>query len=346
MRYSKKLLLSSFALITSVCTFAQDKMYKAGEVFTENIYQYGKIEVRMLAATGSGVISNFFTFKEGSELSSTFWEEIDIEVFGNNGANSWQTNLITGQGNTNLTRTEGVHQNNGLGLNYHTYAIEWTPTSVTWLIDDVITRQINDGQSLEIGSATTLRFNIWNPDIPEWVGSFDETILPVHMYVNWIKFYPWNGSSFDTTPSLEDNFDSFNSQRWSKANHTFAENQSDFIPENVNVVDGYLVLSITNNNETGYNDVPPIDQDETVLSITDFEDVENSGLTIFPNPSESNFNSNINEVSKIELFSTTGELVKTYNTTNFGEELATGVYIAKIYNTLNKHIETKKLIKE
>ena len=65
----------------------------------------------MLASTGSEVIYNFFTFKEGSELSSTFGEEINIEVFGKSGVNYWETNLITGQRNTNLTRTEGVHQN-------------------------------------------------------------------------------------------------------------------------------------------------------------------------------------------------------------------------------------------
>ena len=76
--FMKKLLFASF-LFTMSLVYSQNKIYKAGEIYTQNIYQYGKMEVRMLAATGSGVISNFFTFKEGSELASTFWEEIDIE---------------------------------------------------------------------------------------------------------------------------------------------------------------------------------------------------------------------------------------------------------------------------
>ena len=246
--------------LTTLIVYSQNKIYKAGEIYTDNIYQYGKMEVRMQAATGSGVISNFFTFKEGSELASTFWEEIDIEVFGKDGANSWQTNLITGQGNSNLTRTEEIHQATNLGSEYHTYTIEWKPNSVTWLIDGEKVREIIDGQSSLMTSQTTLRFNIWNPNIPGWVGAFDENILPVHMFVNWIKFYEWNGTSFEATPVLEDNFDSFDSNIWTKANHTFAENMSDFIPENVTTKDGYLVLSITKENETGYTGVPPIDE--------------------------------------------------------------------------------------
>ena len=41
-------------------------------------------------------------------------------------------------------------------------------------------------------------------------------------------------------------------------------------------MNGYLMLFITNNNKTVYNEVPLIDQGETVLSITNFEDVGNS----------------------------------------------------------------------
>ncbi|WP_025742123.1 PKD domain-containing protein [Aquimarina pacifica] len=262
----KGVLVTSIALLFSFIIYSQNKAYKSGEIYTQNIYQYGKMEVRMLAATGSGVISNFFTFKEGSELSTTFWEEIDIEVFGKDGANSWQSNLITGQGNSNLTRTEGVHQENGLGEEYHTYTIEWKPGSVVWYVDGEKIREVIGGQAELMDDLTSLRFNLWNPNIPGWVGSFNENILPVHMYVNWIKFYEWNGNSFDSSPSLEDNFDSFDSDTWTKANHTFAENMADFIPENVTAQDGYLVLSLTKDGETGYNGNPPVDE------ITDVHD--------------------------------------------------------------------------
>jgi len=255
----RNLFLTSITLLCSLMIYSQNKPYKSGEIYTANEYQYGKMEVRMLAATGSGVISNFFTFKEGSELPTTFWEEIDIEVFGKDGANSWQSNLITGQGNSNLIRTEGVHQQNGLGEAYHTYTIEWKPDAVIWSVDGVVIRTITGGQANDVDDLTSLRFNLWNPNIPQWVGPFNQNILPVHMYVNWIKFYEWNGDSFSSSLTFEDNFDTLDDAIWTKANHTFAENQADFIPENVTAKDGYLVLSLTKDGETGFEGTPPVD---------------------------------------------------------------------------------------
>ncbi|GAA4113404.1 hypothetical protein GCM10022393_12380 [Aquimarina addita] len=266
--FKKEAILVGIALLCYGSIFSQNKTYKAGEVYTENQYQYGKMEIRMLAATGSGVISNFFTFKEGSELPSTFWEEIDIEVFGKDGANSWQSNLITGQGNTNLTRTEGIHPQNGLGETYHTYTIEWKPNAVVWSVDGMVARTITGGQAALMTSDTSLRFNIWNPNIPEWVGAFNENILPVHMFVNWIKFYEWNGSSFSTTPTMEDNFEIFDTNTWTKANHTFAENMADFVPENITTKDGYLILSLTKAGQEGYEGNPPTDDDIVIHAPT------------------------------------------------------------------------------
>ncbi|WP_040396471.1 family 16 glycosylhydrolase [Aquimarina agarilytica] len=249
---------------------AQNKPYKAAEIYTKSQYQYGKMEIRMLAAKGSGIISNFFTFKNGSEKPDTFWEEIDIEVFGKDNSSAWQSNLISGQGNSNLTRIEGIHSKSGLADNYHTYAIEWKPGSVTWKVNNEVVREKIGGQANELDDPASLRFNIWNPNIPEWVGSFNENILPVHMFVNWIKFYDWDGAQFSSSPTWEDNFTNFDTNFWIKANHTFNENQSDFIPQNATVKNGYLVLSITKETQTGYNGSPPIDTDESTLSTTDF----------------------------------------------------------------------------
>src|SRR5688500_7201267 len=83
------------------------KPYKSAEIFTTNSTTYGKYVVRMRTAKGRGVFSNYFTWKEGSELSGAFWEEIDVEVSGKNNGTSWQSNIITGTG-TRVT-SEQVH---------------------------------------------------------------------------------------------------------------------------------------------------------------------------------------------------------------------------------------------
>src|SRR5690606_13709396 len=56
-----------------------------------------------------------------------------------------------------------------------------------------------------------------------------------------------------------DDFHSFDSNRWSKANWTFGENLADFDPANVVVRNGILVLALTREGQTGYNGNPPVD---------------------------------------------------------------------------------------
>ena len=50
----------------------------------------------MRMVRGSGLVSTFFTYKNGSETAGTAWEETDIEALGKNDAKTWQSNLITG----------------------------------------------------------------------------------------------------------------------------------------------------------------------------------------------------------------------------------------------------------
>ena len=255
----KKIKLCLLASIITVLAFAQNKPYKGAEIFTKQQYKYGKMEVRMRAAKASGIISNFFTYKNGSEKGDTFWEEIDIEIFGKNGAASWQSNMVTGQGNSNLTRKEGVHGQRGLGDSYHTYTIEWSPGKIVWKVDGRLIRTQNGGQANDIKNAASLRFNIWNPNIPSWVGPFNANDLSKYMYVNWIKYYRWNGNGFAGSPTWTDNFNSFNGTRWAKAQHTFGENLADFVPANAGVKNGYLILALTRAGQTGLGPNPPVD---------------------------------------------------------------------------------------
>ncbi len=273
----KKFALFLLFLCIGITVFAQNKAYKAGEIFSLTSYQYGKVEFRMRAAKASGVISNFFFYKNGSEQADVFWEEIDIEVFGKQGSNSWQSNLITGGIGEPILRSEGIHTEvSGLADEYHTYTLEWKPNSVLWKIDGITVRTQDDdleNQAKDINSPASLRFNFWNPNIPEWVGPFSENDLPLQMFVNWMKFYPYQNGAFSSTPQWVENFNTFDDSQWGKANWTFTENQSDFVPENVVVKNGYLVLSITNAGETGYTGTPPLDNgtiDENTSPVANF----------------------------------------------------------------------------
>lgn len=251
-----------FALAATIgfTSSTQAKPYKAAEIVSSQTYKYGRYEMRMQVAKGSGVLSTFFTYKPGSEQNGVFWEEIDIEIFGKNNATQWQSNVIIGT-NRPTTKTEGVHTlPYSLGDGYHTYVLEWTPNYIAWFVDGVETRRITGGQFVtSLTNPQDLRFNLWAANIAEWVGPWSDSILPVYQFVNYIEYKPWVASTNSFGTGWRDDFNSFDTARWSKANWTFAENLADFDPNNVVVKNGTLVLALTREGQTGYTGTPPVD---------------------------------------------------------------------------------------
>jgi len=239
---------------------ATAKPYKAAEIYSKQTYKYGRYEMRMRVAKGSGVLSTFFTYKNGSEQAGVFWEEIDIEIFGKNNATQWQSNVIIGT-NRPTTKTEGLHTTPfSMGDGYHTYVLEWTPNYIAWYVDGTQTRRITGGQFVtSLTSPQDLRFNLWAANIAAWVGPWNDSILPVYQFVNYIEYKPYVAATNSFGNGWRDDFNSFDTNRWNKANWTFGENLADFDPNNVVVKNGTLVLALTREGQTGYNGTPPAD---------------------------------------------------------------------------------------
>jgi endo-1,3-1,4-beta-glycanase ExoK len=252
--------LFSIAILGFLASMVQAKPYKAAEIYSKQTYKYGRYEMRMRVAKGSGVLSTFFTYKNGSEQPGVFWEEIDIEIFGKNNATQWQSNVIIGT-NRPTTKTEGLHSTGfSMGDAYHTYVLEWTPGYIAWFVDGTQVRRINGGQFVtSLTSPQDLRFNLWAANIAAWVGPWNDSILPVYQFVNYIEYKPWNASTNSFGTGWRDDFNSFDTNRWNKANWTFSENLADFDPNNVVVKNGILVLALTREGQTGYTGTPPAD---------------------------------------------------------------------------------------
>lgn len=249
------------ALVSVVATHtATAKSYKGAEIYSNQSVLYGRFEIRMQVAKGSGILSTFFTYKNGSEVGNTFWEEIDIEVFGKNNATEWQSNIILGSSRPTL-HTEQVHSApSSLGDGYHTYVLEWTPDYVAWFVDGVEVRRITGTSTVtSLTNPQSLRFNLWSSESAEWVGPWDPSILPVYQFVNYIDYKAYNPNSKTFEGGWRDDFNSFDSTRWGKANWTFDTNRVDFAPENVVVKDGILVLAMTTENALGFTGTPPAD---------------------------------------------------------------------------------------
>lgn len=236
-------------------TVANAKAYKGAEVYSNATVLHGRVEMRMRMIRGSGLISTFFTYKNGSELSGALWEELDIEALGKNDAKSWQSNLITG--NPRVTSEQVYTSPTSLADDYHTYRIEWTPDYVSWALDDTEVRRTQGGQASQLLNPHTLRFNAWSSDSTGWAGDLDETALPAYQFVNWIRYYRYENGQF--VLDWTEDFDTFDSSRWSKGTWTFTGNRVDFDPANAVVQDGTLILAITKEGATGFSGTVPPD---------------------------------------------------------------------------------------
>ena len=257
--------ITSSALIGALCLGAftasevSAKSYKGAEIYNANATKYGRYVMRMKMAKGSGVLSTFFTYKDGSEISGAFWEEIDIEVLGKNDAYQMQSNIILG--NSPRRTTEGLHTiGASLADAYHTYTLDWTPEYVAWYIDGQEMRRITDSSFVNgLTNPQSMRFNIWASNSESWVGAFNPTILPVYQFVNYMEYYSYNTNSRSFNLAWRDDFNSFDTSRWAKADWTFDGNYVDFDPANVVVQNGTLILALTTENNKGFSGTVPAD---------------------------------------------------------------------------------------
>jgi len=283
------LLLAIVTSLTANVTLA--KAYKGAEIYSNQSYQYGRYEMRMRVAKMSGTLSTFFTYKNGSEVGNTFWEEIDIEVFGKNNATQWQSNIILGTQRPTI-KTEAVHTSaTSLADAYHTYTLEWTPDYVAWYFDGVEVRRITGTSTVtSMVNPQSLRFNIWSSTAESWVGTFDDSQLPVYQFVSYLDYKAYNTTTKTFEGGWRDEFNSFDTGRWGKANWSFDENRVDFAPENVVIKDGVLVLALTKENATGFTGTVP-------------GDTTNAGSSSSTNSSASSSSSSTSSVSSSSVAS-------------------------------------------
>jgi len=287
------------------------KNYKGGELRTSASYTYGKFEVRLKSAHGSGMLSSFFTYHD----VWGYWNEIDIEIMGRY-TNEVQFNIISpGQANHVYRKNTSFVPHD----DFHVYSIVWTPTYVAWYIDGVQAHLQLGPHIGELTEDQKIMMNIWPPAYPDWAGDWSDTILPVYAYYDWVKYYSYQPDSAATGNLFKlewsDDFDTWDQGRWQKATHTFDGNNCDFIPANVEFVDGYMVLCLTDNINTGYHGGP--------LSVRSEPNLPGELVLgpAFPNPFNSRLRLSFNIVTDqsldIRVMNLQGQLVKELAADNY-----------------------------
>jgi MYXO-CTERM domain-containing protein len=221
----------------------------SAEFYSAASYGYGRVEARIRFAAGDGVVSSFFLWKGGSELSGAFWNELDYEKLGADC--HVETNAIYGAPPTNRNQTAALGDACGA---YRTYAYEWTPQAIVWSVDGVEVRRETGATATAFAdnASTTgmqIRFNVW-PGDASFGGNFSPSILPVHETIDWIQFSSYANGVF-TMEWREDFSGSALPAGWLTANWASPKNLSTHHAGNVNVVNGYLVLSLTADDALG-----------------------------------------------------------------------------------------------
>ncbi|KAF2203642.1 rasp f 9, partial [Delitschia confertaspora ATCC 74209] len=177
---------------------AEFTISKKGESPTiqSNTYLFfGRIEVKMKAAAGKGIISSIV-------LESDDLDEVDWEFLGTDTTHV-QMNYF-GKGNTTVydRMLEGSVANPQ--QTFHTYALDWKPEALTWEIDGVPVRTLKYADA--VGgknypqTPSNVRIGIWaggDPDNKEGViqwagGKTDYSKAPFTMVVESVKITNYN----------------------------------------------------------------------------------------------------------------------------------------------------------
>ena len=318
-----KHIVSMLCLLLVGQTVAKD--YSGAEVFTLETYKYGKFEVRMrMAGVPGSVSSSFLYYNDSYKGSPEPWREVDVEILGKS-PESFQSNIITGDAAQKIMSEEhhdfvGANATEG----YHTYAMIWTPDYLAWTLDGVEVRRTTGQQVTDLqDKEQNWRFNLWVSSIVSWVGSFDEATLPIYQFINWTKYYKYIPENAENPFVLEwtDEFEDFDNNRWGTANWTFDENLVDFNPDNALVKDGNLILALTVAGEEGFNGVVPTDANVSPIIQSSIP-----SLQLLKNEDSFKLISAASNLSHVEVYTSSGQMVKSLSLNNKVEHEGRSIY--------------------
>ncbi|WYZ42686.1 hypothetical protein EsH8_VI_000385 [Colletotrichum jinshuiense] len=170
--------------------FTLNKQGDAPTIETSWYFFFGRAEVIMKAAPGTGIVSSVVI--ESDDLDEVDWEWLggkDAEV---------QTNYF-GKGNTTSYDRGAFHTIAATQTEFHNYTIDWTTSAVTWYINGALVRTLNYADALGgknfPQTPARLRLGIWaggdptnNEGTITWAGGeTDYTKAPFTMTVQKVS---------------------------------------------------------------------------------------------------------------------------------------------------------------
>ena len=174
----------------------------ASTIISNNYIFFGKTEITLRAANGTGVISSFV-------MESDDLDEIDWEWLGGN-TTVVETNYF-GKGNTTTYNRATYEAVNNPQDSWHTYTIDWTSEYIKWYVDGTLVRTLLYADALDgknfPQTPMRIKIGIWDGGAAdeatgtvEWAGGYtDLSEAPFIMYVKNITIEDYTTSGTEYT---------------------------------------------------------------------------------------------------------------------------------------------------
>lgn len=168
--------------------------YTSARIKTESrrVFRYGRIEARLKLPTGKGIWPAFWML--GENLPTAGWPAAgEIDIMENIGEPHTIYGTVHGPG---YAGAQGVGASYTLGgdplyQNFHTYAIEWTPTEIRWYLDETLFNIVRETDVPGPWVFDHPFFILLNVAVGgNWPGHPDEsTAFPQQMVVDYVRVY-------------------------------------------------------------------------------------------------------------------------------------------------------------
>ncbi|KAI0481326.1 glycoside hydrolase family 16 protein [Xylariaceae sp. FL0804] len=152
-----------------------------GTVLASTVYMwYGTVKAKLKTSLDAGVVTAFI-------LLSDVKDEIDYEFVGTE-LDVAQTNYYF-QGIPEYTHSKNITGVSDTNENFHEYEIQWTPDSITWLVDGVV------GRTMQKSDTWNASANQWN--YPQTPARVQLSIWPGGASSNGEGTISWAGGPID-----------------------------------------------------------------------------------------------------------------------------------------------------
>ncbi len=156
------------------------KPYAGGEYKSKDNFNYGLYQVSMKPAKNIGTDSSFFTYT--GPTYGTPWDEIDIEFLGKDTTKVQFNYFTNGVGNHEYLYNLGFDAS----TSYHTYAFNWQPTYIAWLVDG---KEVYRATSNIPSHPGKIMMNLWpGTGVDSWLGAYNG--VPANAYYDWTSYDP------------------------------------------------------------------------------------------------------------------------------------------------------------